>query len=193
MTLGARPPNIRDVARRAGVSATTVSRVLNGTLEPATSTRSSIEAAIRDLGYVPNPHARRLGRGRSDALALLVPDISAPFFARLVASAEAEAGRRGLELELHVTMNRPDRERRYLQAIQRNHVDGVIVATNHPDDGRLAERCRAAAGWCSWTRTCRAPSCPRSWPTTGRPGGWPGVALRRPGTGASCSWAGRPA
>lgn len=139
MALGARPPNIRDVARRAGVSATTVSRVLNGTLEPAASTRSSIEAAIRDLGYVPNPHARRLGRGRSDALALLVPDISAPFFARLVAAAEAEAGRRGLELELHVTMNRPDRERRYLQAIQRNHVDGVIVATNHPDDGSLAE------------------------------------------------------
>lgn len=134
-----RPPNIRDVARRAGVSATTVSRFLNGSLEPAVATRSSIEAAIRDLSFVPNPHARRLGRGRSDAIALLVPDISAPFFARLVASAEAEADRRGLELELHVTMNRAERERRYLAAIQRNHVDGVIVATNHPDDGGLAE------------------------------------------------------
>lgn len=139
MGLPLRPANIRDVARRAGVSATTVSRVLNGTLKPTASTRSSIEAAIRDLAFVPNPHARRLGRGRSDAIALLVPDISAPFFARLVAAAEAEADRRGLELELHVTMNRPERERRYLCAIQRNHVDGVIVATNHPDDGSLAE------------------------------------------------------
>ncbi len=121
------------------MSATTVSRVLNGTLEPAPATRSSIEAAVRDLNFVPNPHARRLGRGRSNVVALLVPDISAPFFARLVAAAEAEADRRSLELELHVTMNRPERERRYLQAIQRHHVDGVIVATNHPDDGRLAE------------------------------------------------------
>lgn len=134
-----RPSNIKDVARRAGVSVTTVSRVLNGTLQPAVATRSIIEAAVRDLGYVPNPHARRLGRGRSDAIALLVPDISAPFFARLVAAAEAEADRRGLELELHVTMNHPERERRYLAAIQRHHVDGVIVATNHADDGSLAE------------------------------------------------------
>ncbi len=132
------PASLKDVARAAGVSITTVSRFLNGSLDLPDRTRSGIESAIRDLGYVPNPHARSLSLGRSDTIGLVVPDIAAPFFATLVAAVEAEADRRGLALALHATLNRSGRERSYLAAIQRNHVDGLIFITNHPDDGELA-------------------------------------------------------
>lgn len=131
--------SLKDVARAAGVSVTTVSRFLNGSLDLPDRTRDLVVTAIRDLNYVPNPHARRLSLGRSDTIGLVVPDIATPFFATLVAAVEAEADRRGLALALHATLNRAGRERSYLNAIHRNHVDGIIFITNHPDDGALAE------------------------------------------------------
>lgn len=131
--------SLKDVAKVAGVSVTTVSRFLNGSLELPDRTRDLIETAIRDLNYAPNPHARRLSLGRSDTIGLVVPDIATPFFATLVASVEAEADRRGLALALYATLNRAGREKSYLNAIHRNHVDGIIFITNHPDDGTLAQ------------------------------------------------------
>ena len=131
--------SLKDVARVAGVSVTTVSRFLNGSLDLPDRTRDLIESAIRDLNYAPNPHARRLSLGRADTVGLVVPDIATPFFATLVAAVEAEADRRGLALALYATLNRQGRELGYLNAIHRNHVDGLIFVTNHPDDGTLAE------------------------------------------------------
>jgi LacI family transcriptional regulator len=131
--------SLKDVARAAGVSVTTVSRFLNGTLDLPARTRDLVETAIRELNYSPNPHARRLSLGRSDTIGLVVPDIAAPFFATLVAAVEAEADRRGLALALYATLNRAGREKSYLNAIHRNHVDGIIFVTNHSDDGTLAD------------------------------------------------------
>jgi LacI family transcriptional regulator len=136
--------SLKDVAQAAGVSVTTVSRFLNGSLELPNRTRSAIESAIRTMNYVPNPHARRLSRGRSDTIGLVIPDIATPFFATLVAAVEAEADRRGLGLTLHATLNRGERELAYLQAVQRNQVDGLIFVTNHPDDGALAAAIKAS-------------------------------------------------
>lgn len=133
-----RATSLRDVADAAGVSVSTVSRLLNGSLDLPEDTRRRIADAIRDLDYQPNPHARRLSRGRSDTIGLVVPDIANPFFATLVAAVEAEADRRGLAVSLSATLNRADREISYLQLIARNHVDGLIFVTNHPDDGKLA-------------------------------------------------------
>lgn len=133
------PASLKDVARVAGVSVTTVSRFLNGSLDLPDRTRELVETAIRDLNYSPNPHARRLSLGRSDTIGLVVPDIASPFFSTLVAAVEAEADRRGLALALYATLNRPGREKSYLNAIHRNHVDGIIFVTNHADDGTLAE------------------------------------------------------
>lgn len=133
-----RATSLKDVAVAAGVSVTTVSRLLNGSLELPLDTRQRIEAAIRDLKYEPNPHARRLSRGRSDTIGLVVPDIANPFFATLVAAVEEEADRRGLALSLYATLNRSGREVAYLGMLERNHVDGLVFVTNHPDDGELS-------------------------------------------------------
>lgn len=130
--------SLKDVAGAAGVSVTTVSRLLNGSLILPAETRKRIEDAIRDLNYRPNPHARRLSRGRSDTIGLVVPDIANPFFATFVAAVEEEADGRGLAVSLFATLNRTGREVAYLELLERKHVDGLIFVTNHPDDGGLA-------------------------------------------------------
>jgi LacI family transcriptional regulator len=136
--------SLKDVAQVAGVSVTTVSRFLNGSLDLPDRTRTAVEAAILALNYQPNQHARRLSRGRSDTIGLVIPDVATPFFATLVAAVEAEADRRGLGLTLHATLNRRERELSYLQAVRRNQVDGLIFVTNHPDDGTLAAAINAS-------------------------------------------------
>jgi LacI family transcriptional regulator len=133
-----RTTSLKDVAEAAGVSVTTVSRLLNGSLQLPAETKQRIDKAIQHLQYEPNPHARRLSRGRSDTIGLVVPDIANPFFATLVSAVEEEADNRGLALSLHATLNRPGREISYVTALGRNHVDGLIFVTNHPDDGKLA-------------------------------------------------------
>ncbi|MFV0336036.1 MAG: LacI family DNA-binding transcriptional regulator [Tropicimonas sp.] len=136
--------NLQDVARAANVSKTTVSRYLNGSLDLPARTAGAIDEAIRKLSYVPNAHARRLSLGRSDTVALVVPDIATPFFATFVAAVEAEADQRGLTLSLHATLNRPDREMSYLDHIRQGHADGLIFITNHAGDAGLVEKINAA-------------------------------------------------
>jgi LacI family transcriptional regulator len=120
------------------VSVATVSRLLNGSLDLPDQTKKRIDDAIRDLDYRPNPHARRLSRGRSDTIGLVVPDIANPFFATLVAAVEEAADARELAVSLYATLNRPGREIAYLRLTERSHVDALIFVTNHPDDGQLA-------------------------------------------------------
>ena len=139
-----KPTSLRDVSRRAGVSVTTVSRFLNGSLELPVKTRERIENAIKALDYRPNPHARRLSLGRSDVIGMVVPDIANPFFAMLVASVESEAHERGLSVSLNATLNKAGREYLYLDQLSHNHIDGLIFVTNHPDDGQLAQQINRA-------------------------------------------------
>lgn len=132
--------NLQDVAKAAQVSKTTVSRYLNGSLDLPARTAQAIDDAIAQLNYVPNPHARRLSLGRSDTIAVVVPDIATPFFATFVAAIEAEAVRRGLSLSLHATLNSPEREFDYLDHIRHGHADGLIFVTNHAGSAALADK-----------------------------------------------------
>ncbi len=146
MAARTRIPRLTDVAAAAGVSAATVSRYLNESLTLPPGTAARIDHAIRTLDYRPNPHARRLSLGRSDAIGLVLPDIGNPFFAQLAAAIEEAADAAGLELMLAATLNRPERERLYLERMRRNHVDGLIFVTNHGDSGELARIINAAPG-----------------------------------------------
>src|ERR1700712_706088 len=134
---------LRDVAAAAFVSVAAVSRYLNGTLVLPTETAQRVNDAIKHLDYRPNPHARRLSMGRSDTIGLVVPDIANPFFAQLADAVERAAAARGLDLMLCATRNQPQRELDYIAWMRRNHMDGLLFATNHTDDGSLA---RAIAG-----------------------------------------------
>lgn len=122
-----RRATIRDVAARVGVSHQTISRVINNSPLVASSTRERVQAAIRELGYVPNPLARGLISNRTHSLGIVADDISDGFFARMVAGVEAEARRRGYYLMIG-SVEPDDNARGYLRLMLERRVEGVIVA-----------------------------------------------------------------
>lgn len=120
--------SIRDVAKRAGVAACTVSRVLNDTASVSPDTREKIEQAMKELNYIPNELARSMFKQRSGIIAMLVPSIKHPFFSSLADFIEKELYLRGYKLMLCSTSNSIERERDYLQMFKSNIVDGAIMA-----------------------------------------------------------------
>jgi DNA-binding LacI/PurR family transcriptional regulator len=122
-----RRPTIYDVARLAGVSTATVSRALNGTAAIAASTRAAIDDAVEQLGYRPNPIARSLVTKSTQTIALLLPDITNPFYAELVAGAQELLLERDQAMLLCTTAGDPEQEARYLRLLRAKHVDGALV------------------------------------------------------------------
>lgn len=123
----ARGPLLRDVAARAGVATGTVSNVLHNPDKVAPDTLARVQAAIADLGYVPNAAARQLSRGRSGSVGLLVLDARNPFFNDLAAGVEDAAGSMDLAVLLATSSERADRERLYLDRFEQSRVDGLLV------------------------------------------------------------------
>jgi LacI family transcriptional regulator len=119
---------IRQVAELAGVSAMTVSRVINESPRVSDDTRKRVEAAIAHLGYVPNRLARGLIRKKTGAIGLIVPDVANPFFTLVVRGAEEVAWRAGYHVILCNTQGDLERERRYLEDMLAFQVEGVLIA-----------------------------------------------------------------
>ncbi len=107
--------SIREVAKRAGVAACTVSRVLNGTVSVAPETRQKIEQAMEELDYIPNELARGMFRRKAGIIAMLVPSIKHPFFASLADCIERKLYERGYKLMLCSTSADVEREREDLR------------------------------------------------------------------------------
>ncbi|WP_246680256.1 MULTISPECIES: LacI family DNA-binding transcriptional regulator [Mesorhizobium] len=128
---------IRDVARAAGVSVTSVSRHLNGQINLPEPTASRIRQAAERLGYRPNAIARRLSSGKSETLGLI---IAYPLFAEIASASEAEAARHGYNLLMFNSRNLVEKEVSFLSRIEDRQVDGILLLTNHHDDGRLLRR-----------------------------------------------------
>src|SRR5215203_1372604 len=108
---GGREPTIRDVAERAGVSAATVSRVLNGADSVDDSIRERVGAAVLELGYRRNHLARNLRRQQAQMLGVVVSDIENPHFAETVRAIEDATYRRGYRVLLCNTDEDPDKQR----------------------------------------------------------------------------------
>ncbi len=120
--------SIHDVAERAGVSAATVSHVLNATRFVSDETRSRVVSAITELGYIPSQAARSLRSQRTRTLALVVSDIENPFFTEVVRAAERRAADAGYTVVLGNTDEAPEREQAILRALLEQRVDGVLLA-----------------------------------------------------------------
>jgi len=117
---------IQDVAREAGTSASTVSRVLTGNAPVNSETRTAVEAAIERLGFHPSHAARSLRTRSTHTISLLINDITNPFYSAIAKGVEEEANRRGYSLILCNTNDDPARERQYLDVLRSKQVDGMI-------------------------------------------------------------------
>jgi LacI family transcriptional regulator len=129
-----RGPTIIDVARTAGVSVSTVSRVVRDHPDVRAETRQAVQDAIDLLNYRPSPIARALVSGETRLLALLVSDITNPFYPQLAKSVEQEAGRDDYTVIICNTADRTSETRRYLERLLRQGLDGVIHASVARDE-----------------------------------------------------------
>lgn len=128
---------MHDVAQTAGVSLMTVSRVVNNKDDVSNITRKKIMAVIEELNYRPSSIARGLATRRTGTLGVVVPDISNPFFASIVRSAEEEAYAKDYSVFLGNTNEDPKRELAVLQSLEDNQVDGLIICSSRLEDETL--------------------------------------------------------
>ncbi|MFI6087829.1 LacI family DNA-binding transcriptional regulator [Streptomyces sp. NPDC051218] len=133
-----RPPTIHDVAREAGVSRGTVSRVLNGGHYVSPSSQEAVNAAIRKTGYVVNRHARSLITGRSDSVGFLLTEPQERFFEDpnfnvLLRGCTQALAAHDIPLLLMLA-GTPDERRRIMRYITAGHVDGVLLVSSHSGD-----------------------------------------------------------
>jgi LacI family transcriptional regulator len=132
--------NIRELARRSGVSTATVSRALNGRAEVSEATRARIRRLASELGYAPNEPARTLVRRRSDTIGLIwdsgheARGLHNPFLLGMLSAVRTALSEADYHLMLLTTPGEADPEGAYLQAVRRHNLEGVIVLTTPPDD-----------------------------------------------------------
>ncbi|MEI7024394.1 LacI family DNA-binding transcriptional regulator [Paenibacillus sp. y28] len=119
---------IYDIARQAGVSAMTVSRVINNTGRISDSTRRRVKAVMDELGYIPNSAARSLVVQETKILSLLITDITNPFYTTLARGAEDAAKRSGYRLLFSNSDEDLNKEREYIDMVLQARVDGVVLA-----------------------------------------------------------------
>ena len=124
---------IKDVARCAGVGVGTVSRMINESGYVSAETREKIEKAMKELDYTPNELARNLYHKKSGIIAVLVPNVSNPFFAAFIDRVEAELYQEGFKVMLCNTAKDAGAEAEYLDMLKRHIVDGVISGVSSLD------------------------------------------------------------
>jgi len=134
---------LEQVAQAAGVSPSTVSRILNGTATVSEAKQEAVQRAIRELGYRPNPVARGLAGGRTLSIGVVTQVISSPFYGEALLGIERELERSGY-VPLFVSGNwHEDDERKALQTLLARRVDGVIVLAGSLGDEELIEVSRS--------------------------------------------------
>jgi len=118
---------IKDVAIRAGVSTTTVSRVLNGEKYVKEELKKRVNNAIEELGYAPSHIARSLVRNKTDLIGVIVPDLTSSFYATILSSIEQTATSNGYNLLVCNINEDIDKELKYLNIFKEMRVEGIII------------------------------------------------------------------
>jgi LacI family transcriptional regulator len=130
---------IIEVAKRAGVSIATVSRVVNKKGYVSDTTKEAVNIAIKELNFVPNEMARGMLRKRSKTIALIVQNITNPFFAVLTQYIQEELSKRGYLLMLCNSFQDNGQEIAYLDMLRNAQVDGIILASDAPIQDLITE------------------------------------------------------
>jgi DNA-binding LacI/PurR family transcriptional regulator len=148
---------IHDVARLAGASTATVSRVLTGNKQVSEELAERVRGAARQLGYRPNPAAQVLLRGRSQTVGVVVPDLANPYFAEVLKGAAAAASESGCHTLVADTSEDPDEEYRAAMELAR-WVDGLLLCSPRMTTPRLKEVAAAVPAVVLVNRVVQHPS-----------------------------------
>jgi LacI family transcriptional regulator len=120
---------LADVARRAGVSAATVSRIVNGSPKIVSEElRERVLRAVQDLQYVPNAHAQLLARSNRTTVGVIVHDVSDPYFAEITRGLQRVASEQGRLVIICNSYRDPDRELEYVELLRAHQVEAIILA-----------------------------------------------------------------
>ncbi|BAL84976.1 putative sucrose operon transcriptional regulator (plasmid) [Selenomonas ruminantium subsp. lactilytica TAM6421] len=124
---------IKDVAREAGVAASTVSLVMNKKGYVSEATRAKVEAAMKKLNYVPSEVARNLSLNRTNTIGVILPSISHPFFGEVVEALEAALYEQNYKMMLCCTQHKENAERTFVEMLKRRTMDGIIMGAHSLD------------------------------------------------------------
>ncbi|OIJ14891.1 LacI family transcriptional regulator [Anaerobacillus arseniciselenatis] len=124
---------ISDVAKLSGLSKTTVSRVINNHPYVSDKKRERVLKAMKELGYIPNPSARRLRGQLTTTIGVIVPRIVNPFFAHLVNSIEQAAYKKGYQMLIGQSYEDKEKELAFLNLLKTKQVDGIIMTSTEND------------------------------------------------------------
>lgn len=128
---------IVDVARLAGVTPTTVSRVINNRGYISEKTKKRVHEAMDELGYQPNEIARSLTKQKSNTIGVIVPHISHPYFAKLISNLENEAAKKGYKIILCNSKEKAEKEKQYLDMCKSNRVAGIIICSGNVESNKI--------------------------------------------------------
>jgi LacI family transcriptional regulator len=137
-------PTLADVARSAGVGVATASRVVNGGAKVSQAAIKRVEAAVQQLGYLPNHAARILRGGRTKTIGLLVPSIADSFFSTCAKAADEVARRHDCLLIVAVSGNNAVLEMNSLRVLMRHQPDGLLIVPAQGDSKSLAAFVRSS-------------------------------------------------
>lgn len=132
-------PTIRDVAKKANVSVSTVSRVVNQKGYVHEDTKVIVNKVIDELGFSPNQLARSLTSRSSKIIGVIVPHIGPSFYGELLEGIESQAAAYGYKIMFCHTQDDPDREIEYLRFFEQYNVEGLIIASNFSSIDKLSE------------------------------------------------------
>jgi DNA-binding LacI/PurR family transcriptional regulator len=133
------PHTMREVAKKAGVSLTTVSRVLNNTRYIAEDTRQRVLDTVREFDYFKNVHARRLATGRSDLFGLVISEIANPYFPEIIRGYQAVSWNRGFDVLICNTEYDRERTKAVMRKLRESDVRGVAIVTSSVDKSMASE------------------------------------------------------
>ena len=128
---------IVDVARLAGVTPTTVSRVINNRGYISEKTKKRVQEAMDELGYQPNEIARSLTKQKSNTIGVIVPHISHPYFSKLISNLENEAAKKDYKIILCNSKEKAEKEKQYLDMCKSNRVAGIIICSGNVESNKI--------------------------------------------------------
>ena len=128
---------IVDVAKLAGVTPTTVSRVINNRGYISEKTKSKVYEAMKELNYQPNEIARSLTKQKTNTIGIIVPHISHPYFAKLISNLENEAAKKNYKIMLYNSKEKVEKEKQYLDLCKSNRVSGIILCSGNVESNKI--------------------------------------------------------